>query len=131
VTRVFLDANILFSAAWRETNGILVLWDRPDLDLVSSNYAVAEAARNIQRKNPAGVERLARLVNKLEISKASSEINPDHGLPEKDVPILQAAIGAKCAVLLTGDVAHFGHMFGKEVEGVRVLTVSMYMSELA
>jgi len=53
----------------------------------------------------------------------------DYQLPEKDRPILEAAAASGCAVLLTGDMAHFGHFVGETVEGVRVLTVSMFLAE--
>lgn len=39
--RVFLDANVLFSAAFRERGGLLALWERRDIRLVSSPYALA------------------------------------------------------------------------------------------
>jgi hypothetical protein len=34
--RVFLDANILVSAAWRASNGLLALWKLSDVDLLTS-----------------------------------------------------------------------------------------------
>ncbi len=128
--RVFLDANILVSAAWRQTNGLLAIWDRTNLHLVTSIYALVEAERNIQLKNPAAVARLDHLISQLEVGTSLAKLNSNHGLPEKDLPILQAAVGSNCEVLLTGDKAHFGHLFGKEVEGVRVLTVSEFFAEL-
>ncbi len=45
------------------------------------------------------------------------------GLPEKDKPILAAAIAAGCAYLLTGDKRDFGHLYGKAVEGVTVIDI--------
>jgi len=42
--RVFLDANILFSCAWREGSGIHRLWERSDLQLVTSPYALKLAS---------------------------------------------------------------------------------------
>jgi toxin ParE1/3/4 len=41
--------------------------------------------------------------------------------PDKDKPILGAAMGAGCAYLVTGDKRVFGHLYGKTVEGVTVL----------
>ncbi len=35
----------------------------------------------------------------------------------KDQPILAAANGAGCTHLLTGDARHFGHLYGKRVQG--------------
>ena len=39
-------------------------------------------------------------------------------LPEKDVPILLAAIEARATHPLTGNLRHFGSYFGKRVEGI-------------
>jgi len=125
--RVFLDANVLFSAAWREGSGMGQLWELANIQLVSSPYALAEAERNIQIKKPAAAERLSELASRVEISAVTLPLDGDYGLPEKDRPILQAAVGSGCAVLLTGDVTHFGHLIGAEAAGVRVMTVSEFL----
>lgn len=126
--RVFLDANILFSAAWSEESGIGKLWERQGIQLVTSPYALMEAVRNIQLKKPAAAPRLSALAGKVEVSSLTALLNSGHGLPEKDLPILEAAIGSGCTTLLTGDVTHFGHLIGTEVEGTRILTVSMFLT---
>jgi hypothetical protein len=41
--RVFLDANILFAAAWRPKSALRRLFDLDDAELLSSSYAVEEA----------------------------------------------------------------------------------------
>jgi predicted nucleic acid-binding protein len=129
VTRVFLDANVLFSAAWSAQSGLLRLWSQP-LALVTSSYAVTEAERNLAHKRPEALERLSTLLRSLEITDAVASVE-DAQLPAKDVPILAAAVGAHCQVLLTGDVADFGHLIGQPaVQGVRVLTPSMLLTEL-
>jgi hypothetical protein len=129
VTRVFLDANILFSAAWRAENGLLRFWKLP-LVLVSSPYAITEAERNLSRKRPEALARLKVLLEPFEIFDALASIESSN-LPAKDVPILAAAVAARCHVLLTGDVTDFGHVLGQAVLGVRVLTPSMLLAELA
>jgi hypothetical protein len=48
-------------------------------------------------------------------------------LPPKDVPILLAAIAARCTHLLTGDRKHFGQYFGKSIHGVNVMMVRDYL----
>jgi predicted nucleic acid-binding protein len=129
VTRVFLDANVLFSAAWRPESGLLRFW-KLSLVLVSSPYATAEAERNLSRKRPAALPRLQALLEPVEIVDALAAIDAS-GLPAKDVPILAAAVAGRCQVLLTGDVTDFGHVLGRTVLGVRVLTPSMLLAELA
>jgi predicted nucleic acid-binding protein len=46
--RVFLDANVLFSAAWLEDSGLARLWRVPGATLITSRYAWAEAERNLE-----------------------------------------------------------------------------------
>ena len=41
-------------------------------------------------------------------------------LPEKDRPVLLAAMALACDVLVTGDSRHFGAGYGKRFEGVIV-----------
>ena len=45
--RVFLDANILFSAAYRRESGLKQLWRISETQLLTSGYAVEEARRNL------------------------------------------------------------------------------------
>ncbi len=54
-----------------------------------------------------------------------------HGLPTKDLPILAVAVASLCPVLLTGDIADFGHLIGRTIEGIRVLKVRMLLVELS
>lgn len=128
--RVFLDANILFSCAWREGSGIYKLWERSDLQLVTSPYALREAESNLATKKPEALSRLSRLASKVEVSAETGVIGQGHGLPDKDLPILAAALGADCKFLLTGDINHFGHLIGSESNGVRFCTVSMLLAGL-
>jgi predicted nucleic acid-binding protein len=51
-------------------------------------------------------------------------------LPPKDVPILAVAVASHCQVLVTGDIADFGHVIGKTLQGVRVLAAGMLFSEM-
>lgn len=128
---LFLDANILFSAAYREHSGLLKLWQIKSAKLVSSVYAIEEARRNLDM--PPQKERLDKLIVGLE------DIYPFHvdiELPgnvtirEKDKPILMSAIVAKADFLITGDVRDFGKFYGKKISGVTVLPPSGYLNRL-
>jgi len=130
VTRVFLDANVLFSAAWRADSGLVRLWEITSLHLVTSPYAAEEAERNLARKRPDGIARLTALLDRIELSGAFISLEEGHGLPAKDTPIMAAAVAARCTVLLTGDIADFGHLIGRTLQGVRVLTASMLLAEI-
>jgi uncharacterized protein len=47
-------------------------------------------------------------------------------LPEKDIPILLAAIDGAATHLLTGDREHFGPYYRQEVAGVLILPPAEY-----
>jgi predicted nucleic acid-binding protein len=126
--RVFLDANILVSAAWRAENGLLALWQLSTVQLLTSGYAIVEADRNVT--NSEQRTRLHRLVQRVEIVDEPLPRPLPSGiiLPTKDVPILLAAIDSRAKYLLTGDKDHFGKYYGQEVEGVRVLRPAAYLA---
>lgn len=125
---VFLDANVLFSAAYRADSGLRRLWTLPDAELVTSTYAVEEARRNLepgpQRRRLDRLLRRVRMVGEAPPPWTVGAVR----LPEKDRPILAAAMAARATHLLTGDVTHFGSFLGREVGGVRVLTPSEYLA---
>lgn len=126
--RVFLDANVLFSAAYKSTR-IRTLWTLPELILLSSDYAVIEAERNLSQFSPVAVVELRNLLKKVKISSRNQlpTLPVDIILVEKDAPILQAAIGVQATHLLTGDLKHFGHLFGVTVKGVLILPPGEYL----
>ena len=129
--RVFLDANVLFSAAWREDAGLLRLWRRTDARLITSHYAVDEAFRNLETAGQR--ERLARLTASMDIVPGAAsgefpELPRGVSLPEKDRPILVAAVRAQATHLLTGDARHFGRLYGRIVGGVLILRPSEFLA---
>jgi uncharacterized protein len=128
--RIFLDANVLFSAAYRRDAGLRRLWRLPGIQLTTSVYAVEEARRNLDQ--PKQRRELEELLDSVEIVPTAA--TTDHPLfstvelPDKDRPILLAAIGAGATHLLTGDFRHFGPYYGKRIEGVLVLPPGEYLS---
>ena len=125
--RAFLDANVLFSAAYREKAGLMLLWNLPGAELVTSAYAAEEARRNL-----ASADQLARLEDLLArtriVPESDAPLPADVKLPDKDHPILKAAIAADATHLVTGDVKDFGRYFGRRIAGVRVVTPADFMS---
>ncbi len=118
---IFLDANILFSGSNPDSNlhrFLLYLIDRHSL--VSSPYAIHEAERNILAKRPQWQDSHVDLLKKVK-TVPDKVLAVDAGLPDKDKPILGAAIAAKCHYLLTGDKRDFGHLYGRQIEGVTVI----------
>ena len=126
--RVFLDANVLFSAAYRETGSVrafFLLADAGACELVSSGYAVDEARRNIRAKHPERTGDLESLLGRLALCREPAPATlawaATHRLPPKDAPILAAAIDARCHLLVTGDRTHFGALFGRRLRGTVVM----------
>jgi len=107
VDRLFLDANILFSAAYKPGAGILTLWQLPDVELLSTDYAVREAENALANTRPARLSDFVALIQQVTIvadAPAGSVLPAGVQLPAKDEPILLAAIAAQATHLLTGDI---------------------------
>jgi predicted nucleic acid-binding protein len=123
--RVFLDANVLFSAA--KSNGavreLLRRVRAAGHELCADAYVVAEARRNLERKAPAEAATLDALLSNMEVAPFQlTELPADivERLPEKDRPVLAAALRQRCDVLVTGDRTHFGLLYGTSVGGVAI-----------
>ena len=124
--RIFLDANVLFSAAYRERNGLLRLWKLRDAILCLSRYALGEARINLEED--AQRARLFNLAASLEFYEATGTTLPSNlALPEKDTPILLAARSARATHLLTGDLRHFGRYLNRKIEGILVQLPGEYL----
>jgi len=109
MNRLFLDANVLFSAAYRADSRLLALWKLKNVVLCSSRYALEEARINLDDEGQR--RRLLGLSSDLQLFEAADHKLPrEISLPEKDVPILLAAITAEANYLLTGDIRHFGRL---------------------
>jgi predicted nucleic acid-binding protein len=125
--RLFLDANVLFSAAHKADARVSRLWRLDDVALWSSRYALEEARANLSEGSEE--RRLTQLTERMQFVEATHRTLPGAVvLPEKDVPILIAAIEANADYLLTGDLRHFGPYFGKRIEGVVVLPPGQYLN---
>jgi predicted nucleic acid-binding protein len=123
--RVFLDANILFSAAKSDgaVRAMLQLLVDRGHDCRADAFVVAEARRNLAAKGPQALEVLDALLADLQIAAASPAAEPSESLdwlPEKDRPVLAAAMRLACDVLVTGDRTHFGLGYGKTFGGVTI-----------
>ena len=125
---LFLDANILFAASYRENAGLTCLWKLEGVELVTSDYAYEEALRNLtEAAQHRRLNQLMKRVSRAALKVGVSSIPEGPPLAEKDRPILDAAIGAGATYLLTLDERHFGHLYGAVRGGVLVLHPREYM----
>ena len=126
--RLFLDANVLVSAALKPESRISGLWDLADVRLLGSPHIVAEARRNVREPQAAArLESLIATITILPTEPADFEFADDPHLPSKDRPVLLAAIVSKADFLLTGDMTHFGDCFGRAIGAVRVMLPGDYL----
>jgi uncharacterized protein len=124
---LFLDANVLFSAAYRAESRLRELWTLPETQLVTSAYALEEARRNLH-----GIDqrrRLEALAVQVRITHEGGAwaLPPDVILPEKDRPILSAALVSGATHLVTGDQTHFGPWYGTQVGGITIIKPAAYL----
>jgi uncharacterized protein len=115
--RLFLDANVLVSAAYKPDTALLRLWKLKDVALFSSRYALEEARINLTDEDQR--VRLNQLSGTLDLFEVG----------HKTVPrgISLAAVEARATHLLTGDIRHFGPYLGKKIEGIEITLPGEYI----
>lgn len=123
--RIFLDANILFSAAKSDgaVRRLLGLLSAARHELWADGYVIEEARRNIAAKAPGALPVLEELVGGIHragTSRPGDELEASLPLPDKDRPVLAAAIHCGSEALVTGDSTHFGALYGKRIHGVAI-----------
>ena len=128
--RIFLDANILFSAARADgaIRQFLALTEAAGHELWADAYVFEEARRNLAAKTPSGLPVLEAMAARIKIGGllAGGPLLPETlVLPEKDRPVLAAAIHHRCEILVTGDRTHFGALYGKTIRGVKICSPAM------
>ena len=128
--RVFLDANILFSASFpRSLLADFLSELKKHAVLVTNAYAKTEAERNVSIKMPECLAACQDFTLTLELVPLQLfDLNVK--LAEKDCPILCGAIAAEADYLLTGDKKDFGHLFGRTVRGVKIVSVQLLIADL-
>lgn len=127
MNRVFLDANVLVSAALTPESRLRELWGRTDTRLICSPYVVTEARRNVDGEAAARLEGLINNLLVMPSEPSDFPLPPDAQVPPKDRPVLLAAIASCSDWLLTGDATHFGDLYGRELGGVRISRPGEYL----
>jgi predicted nucleic acid-binding protein len=126
--KLFLDANILFTAAYSEkgiSRALFRLVEVGRCNLTTSAYAAEEARRNLALKAPHAETEFEMLLKLITIVREPSgrTIARMAALPlaDKDAPVMAAAVECRADILVTGDRRDFGHLYGQSIEGVMVL----------
>ncbi len=124
--RIFLDANILFSAAKSDgaVRQVLRLAKTASHEQWIDAYVESEARRNLLAKSPESLPAFEMLVGDCRsapFQPVSAELEAALAvLPPDDRPVLAAAIRLRCGALLTGDRRDFAALLGTRVQGVMV-----------
>jgi predicted nucleic acid-binding protein len=122
--RIFLDANILFSAA--KTDGaihaLVARLRAAKHECWVDGHVVDEARRNIIAKTPERLPQFEDVIARVNVSTVVAAIAPaeTRGLPDQDRLVVAAAAALNCDALVTGDRTHFGRLYGRRVAGVRI-----------
>ena len=135
MTRLFLDANVLFTAAHNPKGKaalIISLGQHRLVELATSAYAGEEARRNLARKFPKALEPFETMLAHLTIVADDITIACPASLAEKDRPIYRAAHACKADVLLTGDLRDFGPFMNQpqRIGGLLIQTVASFLDGL-
>ena len=130
--RLFLDANVLFTAAHNPRGKAALVIDlgkRGRWALATSRYALEEARRNLERKFPQYLDGLTPLLQGIQLIEHRPAIPYPDSLVEKDRPIFQGAVAWEATHLLTGDLKDFGPFMNQpgETFGIVVQTVADFL----
>ncbi len=129
--KIFVDANVLFSAAYSQKGKTFDLLSL-GLHLVTSDYAINEAKKNLAAKRITALQALDKLLGPIEIVASINAESCPIDLPAKDRPIFLAAMKSQATHLLTGDLKDFGpHMNQpKKSAGIIIQTVADFLASL-
>lgn len=128
--KAFLDANVLFSAAYAARSTARRLWtmaERRGVALVTSRLAIEEAVRYLEAKSPASLADLADLVFAMEIADEVGAPDPAWDLDAENAILLAAAIVCGATHFITGD-KHFRPLTNRAGLGIQVSTIREFLS---
>jgi predicted nucleic acid-binding protein len=133
--RLFLDANILFTAAHNpqgKARLVIELGTQGYWELFSSPYALEEARRNLERKFSHTLNDLGTLQHSISLVEHHADLVFPERLAQKDQPIFQAALACRATHLLTGDLRDFGPFMNQPENtfGICIQTVSEFLNNL-
>jgi predicted nucleic acid-binding protein len=135
---VFLDASVLFSAAYSQTGAsreIIRLGIQGEIQLVISDLVCNEALANLQNKAPAAVQSLSvflKLVPFKVVRPSKEDVLAAMKYTEfKDAPVVAAAKCAEANYLISLDRAHLvGVVAVEEGSGLTILLPGEFLRTL-
>ncbi len=137
MTRIFCDANVVFSASITPNGRAAALIDLANSGrhrLLVSRHVIGEVRSNLIVRYPGEVERFQEILTMFEVVPESAPAllreAQQLGLPPEDAPVLAAAIGCRAELLVTGDRRHFGDLWGRRIKGVRVMSLKDALATL-
>ena len=133
--RIFLDANVLFTAAHNPEEKaafIIELGKEVYFSLFTSDVAYEEAKRNLDVKYPDCLPLLNEFITEITLFTADRTAPYPAGLPEKGAIIFQAAVACEATHFLTGDLRHFGPLMNhpEQTAAILIQTVSDFIFSL-
>lgn len=102
---------------------LLVLLWKPDHTACVDDFVIEETRRNLEDRTPSALLKLDSLLSTMErlpTLRPDTDLLASIPLPEKDQPVLAAAIRGGCDTLITGDRPHFGPLYGTVFQRVTV-----------
>jgi len=135
--RVFLDANILFTAAYSPDglSALLIeLGAAGRVTLLTSPLAIVEAERNLEAKRLSALPILRGSLAAVQVAREPAPGDVERLTPpdvsSKDRPLLAAAIVAHATHFVTGDAADFGRWMDRRARlPLRVMTPRQFLTE--
>lgn len=132
--KLFLDANVLFTAA-HNPDGKAAFLIRSSTEghwvVVTSLLAAEEARRNLKRKYPDRLAALDELLAIIQVVPSADGSRCPIALPDKDKPIYEAAIRCGATHFLAGDIRDFGPYMNRPEEGdMLIQTVAEFLARV-
>lgn len=135
--RVFLDANVLFTAAYSPEGLsalIIEVGVAGRITLLTSPLAVIEARRNLEAKRPQALPVFEQNLAEIEVAAEPGPLDVERltpaSLAAKDRPLLASAIVARATHFVTGDEHDFGPWMTRPGSlPLRLMTPRQFLTE--
>ncbi|MBI4537233.1 MAG: PIN domain-containing protein [candidate division NC10 bacterium] len=133
--RVFLDTNVLFTAAHNPRGKaafVIELGAAGHFSLFTSDAACEEAERNLAAKYPDSLPLLTGLLDRITPDTADLSSPFSDGLAAKDAVVFQVAVSCCATHFLTGDLQHFGPLMNRPDMACSIIiqTVAEFLAAL-